>query len=624
MLKIKHPLNLKIKFLGYVLAMAGIICSLYYIHSIVQAQKINPATGSLIITLIISAAGVCSYLFIRLIIRPLEAISDTAVQISKCNLSLRVNNNSGDEIGILANCFNQMLDSFEKRNNKLKEQNKQLKEINRLKSEFIANMSHELRTPLNAIMGFSQIILKEIDGPTTDLQKTDISSIYNSGKHLLSLINDLLDLAKIESGKLELKLEEQNVKEMVSGIIKTCMPLIQSKPLKLIEKIEDNLPDIVVDKTRFRQILLNILSNAIKFTDEGQILLQIKKDPQDNNFSIMSITDTGIGIKRDNTSKVFEKFKQISSQTGKKEEGAGLGMAITKEFVEIHGGSIEFESKLGAGTTFYIRLPIKGPAQKLCNKPVKKEKIINAQPEKSSKKIMVIEDDKHMISLYKRYLTPEGYNIIIPDDLSKAAANAKEHNPYAIILDIMLPHKDGWEIIQELKSDPQTRKIPVIISSVINKKNMGFSLGATAYLVKPFGQKKLLQALSNLNNKAKKIAIIDDKPDDAKLIKKILGNKRYTYKQADNTTEGFKLIQQETPDVVIADLISPFEMLSKIRTDDHIKNIPIIIISANKLEEEKQARLMQKTNITSFLQKGNYNEEQLIRNVLDSLHLRQF
>jgi signal transduction histidine kinase len=361
----------------------GYIQTSMSLNQLDRQKKVVLKAGILITILIMGLGVIFAFAFTRFMIKPIKAMTNTATKITKGDLNLRVDQYTNDEIGVFCECFNQMVDSLEKRNHEisqlnqsleekiagrtqeleranrcLKEQNMKLKENDRLKSEFMANMSHELRTPLNSIIGFSRVILKGIDGPVTELQQADLAAIHNSGKHLLILINDVLDLAKIESGKLELQLEELDIEEMVSGVLNTCKALIKNKKVRLVEEVAADLPYIYADKTRIRQILLNILSNAIKFTYEGSITLKIKKIAKENKI-LISVADTGIGIKNEDIPRVFDKFQQVDGSSTRREGGTGLGMAITKEFVKIHGGKIWLESSFGLGTTFFVELPVK-------------------------------------------------------------------------------------------------------------------------------------------------------------------------------------------------------------------------------------------------------------------------
>jgi signal transduction histidine kinase/CheY-like chemotaxis protein len=624
------------------------------LQKLIDEKRAILRAGFLITLLVMGVGVVFAFAFASMLIRPIKAMTHTAINIAHGDLSLRVSKCAQDEIGVFGDCFNQMVDSLEERNReiqqlnlgleqkvkertkeielankRLQEQNIKLKENDRLKSEFLANMSHELRTPLNAIIGFSRVILKGIDGPITELQRTDLTSIHNSGKHLLALINDVLDLAKIESGKLQLQLEELDVREVSEGVLSTCQALIKDKKVKLIEEIDPDLPHIIADKTRFRQILLNILSNAIKFTYEGSITLKIKSLPRKKSI-LISVSDTGIGIKSEDLPKVFEKFRQVDGSSTRREGGTGLGMPITKEFVEIHGGRIWVESKFDVGSTFYVELPVnakKSKADKELNQQLKTEKAkpyILPKGEKQQQ-VMVVEDDPHMMKLYQRYLSGEGYNVITLTDPTMALDEARKSKPYAIILDIMLPHKDGWEVIQELKADEQTKDIPVIISSIVNNKSMGFALGATYYLVKPFEREELLNALNGLRHWVTKIAIIDDNPQDIRLVKRMLGNHQYVYSEANNGEQGLELIRRERPDLVILDLMMPvldgIGMLKIIRTDPSIRDIPVIVVSAKELVAQRQQELRRESNVVSFLQKGDYAAQELLTEVLNALNL---
>lgn len=509
---------------------------------------------------------------------------------------------------------------LEKMNRELQEANRRILEADQLKSEFLANMSHELRTPLNSIIGFSRVLLKGIDGPLTYLQRTDITSIHESGKHLLEIINDLLDLSKIEAKKMALNKEDVNIYEVLDNILSTYSILAKEKNLDLIVDLDEALPTVFGDHTRIRQIILNVLSNAIKFTEQGSVTLKVKNRGTELFFSVK---DTGIGIKEEDAPKVFEKFRQVNGSAARKAGGTGLGMPIAKEFVEMHGGQIWFESVLGKGTTFYFTLPVKKDTkiEKL------KERAVPAVEEKEGIPILVIEDELDAITLYDRYLGKEGYKVIGTTEPTTALDKVKELKPFAIILDIMMPKKSGWDVIRELKQDPETKDIPIIISSIIENRKLGFALGATDYLVKPINERDLLESLGKLAKSAKKICIIEDNPLDVKLLKRMLGEKNYLFIVASNGREGLKKVRQQKPDLIILDMMLPevdgFQFLNEVRNDVSLAEIPIIIITQMDMFEVREKVLPEENiNIKYLLQKGLFTEEELVSDVLDILNVQ--
>jgi PAS domain S-box-containing protein len=369
----------------------------------------------------------------------------------------------------------------------------QLEEMDRLKTQFLANMSHELRTPLNSIIGFSRVILKGIDGPITEQQRTDLTSIYNNGQHLLGMINDILDISKIEAGKMELVFEPVDVQQIISGVVSTAVALVKDKPIELRQEVDPTLPIIRADGTRVRQVVLNLLSNAAKFTEEGEITLRAWAD--EDQITI-SVKDTGIGISPENQTTIFEEFRQVDASTTRRTGGTGLGLAISRHFVEMHNGRIWVESEPGVGSTFTFTLPMTGPA------PVAESELAALTIDPSRKLILAVEDDEGAVAIYKRYLEKQGYQVVGLNQGEQAVRWATELSPCSIILDVLLSGKDGWAVLGELKSSRETHQIPVIICTVVDgEEARGLSLGAADYLVKPILEEDLLQSLQRLEKR---------------------------------------------------------------------------------------------------------------------------
>ena len=521
---------------------------------------------------------------------------------------------------------------------KLQDSYAKLKEVDRLKSEFLANMSHELRTPLNSIIGFSMVILKGIDGPITELQRTDLTAIHQSGQHLLTIINDILDLSKIESGKMELMKEVIDVGRIAEDVISTASALIRGKPVNLLMELEGGLPLIHADKTRIRQVMLNMFSNAVKFTDNGEIKLKVRKvkyddisliekNPdsycskrttlRDGDFILVSVKDSGIGIKRDDMPKVFEEFRQIDSSSIRKEGGTGLGMAISRKFIELHGGEIWVESRFGNGSTFHFIIPVGEVV--VCEWKGKAEKEIT-MTDKSERVVMVIDDEANSITLFSKILEREGYKVIGIQSPENAVEQVMEIKPDIIILDVIMPGIDGWDIIQRLKSNPQTKEIPVIFCSIVADKKLGFSLGASEYLVKPVRDEDLIRALNRLNGYIKNILVIDDNPRDAELVGRFLTNRGYNVKLAYSGMEGITQIKKYNPGMIIVDLMMPdvdgFAVIEEVKSNPFTRDIPIIVISAKDITSEDKKRL--NGYIEGLIGKGLLNEEELIKQVMNA------
>ncbi|HRJ76340.1 MAG TPA: ATP-binding protein, partial [Anaerolineales bacterium] len=359
--------------------------------------------------------------------------------------SKNVNAFSEDEISVLQTLADQVAVAIDNaRSFELSQQAvMEMREIDRLKSQFLANMSHELRTPLNSIIGFSRVILKGIDGPLTELMQQDLTAIYNSGQHLLGLINDILDLAKIEAGKMELAFDEVNITDLSASVLSTMSGLIKDKPIQMKRNIEPDLPPVKADAIRVRQVMINLLSNAAKFTEEGEITVDISLYKNNGRNEVkVSVNDTGAGISKAVQEKLFQPFSQVDASPTRKTGGTGLGLSICKQLINMHGGEIWVESEEGKGSKFHFTLPIY---------PKEGESIAG------DKVILAIDDDMQVISLYERYLHPQGYQVVPLTDATQAVERVKKLKPFAITLDIMMPGIEGWTVLDALKSDPDTR-----------------------------------------------------------------------------------------------------------------------------------------------------------------------
>jgi signal transduction histidine kinase/ActR/RegA family two-component response regulator len=425
--------------------------------------------------------------------------------------------------------------------------NEQLRELDRLKTQFLANMSHELRTPLNSIIGFSRVILKGIDGPITPEQEEDLASIHNSGQHLLRLINDILDLAKIEAGKMALAFETVDLEDTARSVLATAKGLVADKPVKLHWHIEANLPHIEADPIRLRQILLNFLSNAIKFTVQGQVRLEVRR--QDSGHIVIMISDTGVGIDRRDYNKLFAAFEQADSSPTRAIGGTGLGLPITRRLIELHQGRLEFESEVGHGTTFQVTLPIRqsdletaamdtphreagaivettgtaGAASVAAAEAAEERRSVSPQPMpereigptdssgepvatagQSSRSILIVDDEPGVVSLYERYLRSQPYQLISVNSGLEALSEVANHRRQiaVVLLDINMPDIDGWDVLKVIRDNPETTAIPVIVCSIDGDPKKASALGAQLVLPKPIVEDDLLTALLHVQNHA--------------------------------------------------------------------------------------------------------------------------
>jgi signal transduction histidine kinase/DNA-binding response OmpR family regulator len=485
-----------------------------------------------------------------------------------------------------------------------------MREIDRVKSQFLANMSHELRTPLNSIIGFSRVILKGIDGPINETQGQDLSAIYHSGQHLLSLINDILDLSKIEAGKMELAFTDVNLVDMINSAMSTAVGLVKDKPIKLHTQLPESLPLVRADNTRVRQVLINFLSNAAKFTEEGSITVEASliAGPQNKPEAMVSVTDTGPGIAPEDQAKLFLPFSQVDDSPTRKTGGTGLGLSICRSLIEMHGGRIGLLSSVaGQGSTFFFTLPLSEEA------PPEPD----ADGAAGANVILAIDDDLKVINLYERYLRSHGYRVVPLTDPKLSVERVKELRPFAVTLDIMMPEKDGWQVMQDLRNCPETRDTPIIICSILESQEKGFSMGAADYLVKPFLQDDMINAIGRLNRdgQIKEVLVVDDDAEDLRLVKKMLEqDQRFQVTTAQGGVLGWESIQARRPDIIILDLFMPemngFNILENLRKNPALRRIPVIVLTGADLTPEQHQQL------TDFGQgvmaKGYLREKELL------------
>ena len=480
-----------------------------------------------------------------------------------------------------------------------------------MKSQFLANMSHELRTPLNSIIGFSRVIIKGIDGPINEVQEQDLNAIYNSGQHLLSLINDILDLSKIEAGKMTLAFDDLHLGDLVNSVMSTASGLVKDKPVKLVQNIPDDLPNIKADNTRIRQVLLNLISNAAKFTDEGSITVkaQVQTNPEHGKEILVTVTDTGLGIADEDRYKLFQAFSQVDDSPTRKTGGTGLGLAISRHLVQMHNGQIGLlSSKMGEGSTFYFTLPLP-----------EEDTLILSQEEFNEQQntILAIDDELQIIKLYQRFLSQLGYQVIPLTDPKQAVEEAKRINPFAITLDIMMPEKDGWHVLQDLKNDLETKDIPVIVCSILEEEEKGVNLGAADYLVKPFLQDDLIHAINRLNwnGKVQNVLVIDDNPADLRLVQKMLDEQgKFQVTLAEGGETGWQIIKDQKPDILILDLFMPglngFTILEHLHQNPDLRGLPVIILTGADLSPEQHQQLSEFGQ--HLLSKGYLRKQELL------------
>jgi signal transduction histidine kinase/DNA-binding response OmpR family regulator len=501
-------------------------------------------------------------------------------------------------------------------------------EANRTKSEFLANMSHELRTPLNAIIGYSEILEEDAADNDQDFLINDIKKIRKAGKHLLSLINDVLDLAKIESGKVDLYLESFDVSKMVKDIVDTIQPTCEKNNNKLVVNCSEKVGLMRSDFTKVRQCLFNLLSNASKFTNNGEVKLTIdlsisKTKTGETQKSVHFIVqDTGIGMKAEHCQKLFQAFSQADSSTTRKYGGTGLGLAITQNFINMMGGEVTVESEFGVGSTFTLKLP-----QIVYQAISKSDEFDESTATVSSilfnplqtKTVLVIDDNHHDRTFLHRYLSGEGYHVVMAVNGKQGLQMAKEIVPDMITLDVMMPEMDGWETLVALKNDPFLANIPVIMSSIIEDRHLAQTLGAVDYLAKPVDKQRLLNIVDKHITKSARgsILVIEDDPDTLEKTCDLLVQAGWPVHAAENGSEAIEIIERSPPVLILLDLMMPemdgFEVIKKLRFHPQWQLIPIIVITSVELSTSEYAQLSKQ--VQNIFHKGKYELQDLLNEV---------
>ena len=499
--------------------------------------------------------------------------------------------NENDEVGRLLSALQTYKDTSEELDKvlslskDLEAARDEAKEASEAKSKFLANMSHELRTPLNGIIGYADLLLEECEDEGNEMMAEDLTKITQSGSHLLSIINDILDMSKIEAGKMELFVSEFNISDLVEQIKNISQSLADKNNNQIIYEVSEGLSSMKGDETRLRQCVVNLISNAVKFTENGTVTVSVDSDNQSDEGLIISVSDTGIGMTEEQLQKIFEDFTQADDETTAKFGGTGLGLAITRNLVTMMQGTVGVESALDVGSTFTISLP-----RYLEPKKSISEEIVGD----SGPLVLIVDDDLNIHDLACRILIQNGYRTISATDGSRGIEIAREKNPSLILLDIMMPEKDGWEVLKDLRNDDVLSNIPVLVTSVLEEQKTAEALGARAYVSKPIDKNQLLETLKSLDiEKTSKILIVYDDPDVRELVSRMLQNEGIETIEAKNGQEGMNMLEQN-PDLIILDLEMPvmngFEFLEKTTT-----NIPIIIFSGLELSKQDVEGLQSQT-----------------------------
>lgn len=536
--------------------------------------------------------------------------------------------NSVPQIGVaITNAMN--LESTKKlsneiatKNNELNGKNAELQKAYRVKSDFLSNMSHELRTPLNSIIGFTSVLLGQHGDPLTVDQANALEKVLKNGKHLLELINDILDFSKIEAGRTPINLSTEEIADVISNAMVTVEPMLAGKDVKLVQEVELGLPQLNTDTLKMKQILLNLLSNAAKFTEHGAITVIAKKQ---NDMISISVKDDGIGIEAKNLDRVFDEFQQIDTSDSRKYKGTGLGLAIAKNYARLLGGNLTVRSEIGKGSTFTLVIPPAIPGEKIqktSEEPIAvKNTVVTQIPQSVSEQssalstgilVLCIDDDAEVIDLLRRYLVPEGYSVRGVASGEEGIQLAQELQPAVITLDIMMPEKDGWQVLRDLKNNPATSDIPVIIHSVVDNRPLALSLGALDVVTKPSEPKKILDIVERACRlKKQPILIVDDNPDFADSLKVLLEAEGYRAVALYSGEDALKDIETINPSLLLLDLLMPgidgFAVVQRLRSQERWRNFPIVILSGADITNEQHQSLNKL--IEEFIDKGHFSKE---------------
>jgi signal transduction histidine kinase/DNA-binding response OmpR family regulator len=501
---------------------------------------------------------------------------------------------------------------------------------NRAKSAFLANMSHELRTPLNAIIGYSEMLQEDAADFGYDEFVPDLTKIHGAGKHLLTLINDILDLSKIEAGKMEIYVEPFVASDLLDSVVATIAPLIQKNENHLEVDYTD-LGLMHADKTKVRQVLFNLLSNAAKFTERGTISLLAVREKDDVGIEWLKfqVTDSGIGMTEEQMFNLFRPFTQADASTTRKYGGTGLGLTISRHFCRMMGGDVTAESTLETGSTFTVYLPVdvdkakRRPSDNDDSTQISLPDLTKAMDGVNT--ILVIDDDPIARELIRRHLEKEGLHVEVASNGAEGLEFAKKLKPDAITLDILMPGMDGWTVLSELKADADLADIPVVIVTMIEDKNRGFALGATEYLLKPIDRQRLVRVMTKYlgerpsTDEANPILVVEDDVDTRDMLRRTLEKEGWQVLVAENGRVALDILQTSLPDLILLDLMMPemdgFQFVTAMQQNPKWQHIPIIVVTAKDLTPDEINQL--NGHVERVLQKGLDHSGNLLRQICD-------
>jgi len=597
----------------------------------------------LVVTLLLSTV------FQRAISGPILELARTARRISQDrDYALRVTKTSEDEVGQLTESLNTMLTGIEARDSALRQANAalqaeigerrkaetELRQLNetleqrvsertaaaeqasRAKSEFLANMSHELRTPLNSVIGFANLLLKNKGGNLRREDLTFAERIQANGRHLLGLINQILDLSKVEAGRVDLQIAPVDLGVMIESLVAEFAGQLHGRDVRLLAQVPQPVPAVEADPEKLRQVLINLIGNAVKFTEHGTVTVRVCTDPTARQATRIDVIDTGIGIAGDKQALIFEAFRQADSTTARRFGGTGLGLTISQALCRLMGYRLEVHSEEGRGSTFSVVLVQAGPADgELAPAALS---VGSTQVDPSHRLVLVIDDEEDARLLMSRMVADFGYRVIPAGSGQEGLRLARDLRPDAITLDLVMPGMDGWTVLRRLKEDPDLAHIPTIVVSIVAGENRGAVLGAIDVLQKPVARDELNRVLQTCSRP--RILIVDDNEDDRQILAAILDNEPVEVKQATDGREALEALMQFTPDVILLDLFMPnmdgMQFLDELRRRPGAEAIPVVIVTAMAPDEDVRRAL---THWTRAVLNKQDNLPVRLRQVLDGL-----
>jgi PAS domain S-box-containing protein len=504
----------------------------------------------------------------------------------------------------------------------LQQKNAELEDASRMKSEFLANMSHELRTPLNAIIGFSEVLNDGLLGDMTDKQRRFIGDIFKSGKHLLSLINDILDLSKVEAGKMLLDLDSVEISSLLRNSLSIIKGQAAARRVRVEMRAIDDLGAMNADERKVKQIVYNLLSNAVKFTAEGgEVILAADRVPRDDvavragampgrtlplaesafsEFLEISVTDNGIGMSPQGLQQLFRPFSQVDSGLSRKFEGTGLGLAMVKLLAELHGGTVAVESAVGRGSCFTVWIPIRAP-EDVARARAEAHRVTRSEPRNGARTALVIESNHKSAELIRVQLEAEGFRVLHATTADEAMTLAGQERLALITLDIIMPDMDGWIFLKRLKANPSMKLVPVVIISILADRTKGFALGAASVLQSPVSRQELSDTLAALGlspvsaDRSVKVLIVDDDPSAVELIAVRMSGLASTVLRAYGGRDAIAMAQRELPNLIVLDLLMPdlngFDVVEALNENPATASIPVVVVTASEITEADRTRL---------------------------------